>query len=185
MRAMEWVKRFIAAVEKTNMFIGKVMACLLGLAVLVISFEVAMRYALNMPTNWGHETMVLLLAILYVILGGYCHYYRAHVRVDVFYASLTLRGRAILDVGTSIFFFIYAISFTYTSWQFYWSSQTMLGGGTLFGYELTGELSLTDWSPPLYGVKFMMPLGGLLLFLQGVCWLIRDLHLVATRRELK
>lgn len=182
---MNRLKRSMCAVEKTNVFIGKVMVCLLTLAVLVISFEIAMRYVLNRPTNWGHETMVLLLAILYVMLGGYCHYHRAHVRVDVFWSSRSPRTRAILDLGTSVFFFTYAVTFTYTSWNFYWSSQTMLGGGTLFGFELPGELSFTDWSPPLYGVKFMMPLGGLLLLLQGINWFIRDLHMVLTGRELR
>jgi len=175
----------MCAVEKTNVFIGKVMVCLLSLAVLVISFEVTMRYVFGRPTNWGHETMVLLLAILYVMLGGYCHYHRAHVRVDVFWSSRSPRTRAILDLATSVFFFIYAVAFTYTSWNFYWSSQTMLGGGTLFGIEVPGELSFTDWGPPLYGVKFMMPLGGLLLLLQGIDWFIRDLHMVLTGRELR
>jgi TRAP-type mannitol/chloroaromatic compound transport system permease small subunit len=182
---MDRLKRLMCAVEKTNVFIGKVMVCLLSLAVLVISFEVTMRYVFGRPTNWGHETMVLLLAILYVMLGGYCHYHRAHVRVDVFYSSRSPRTRAILDLATSVFFFIYAVTFTYTSWNFYWSSQTMLGGGTLFGFELPGELSFTDWGPPLYGVKFMLPLGGLLLLLQGIDWFIRDLHMVLTGRELR
>jgi TRAP-type mannitol/chloroaromatic compound transport system permease small subunit len=107
------------------------------------------------------------------------------VRVDVFWSSRSPRTRAILDLATSVFFFIYAGAFTYTSWNFYWSSQAMLGGGTLFGIELPGELSFTDWGPPLYGVKFMMPLGGLLLLLQGIDWFIRDLHLVLTGRELR
>jgi TRAP-type mannitol/chloroaromatic compound transport system permease small subunit len=182
---MDRLKRFMCAVDKTNVFIGKVMVCVLALAVLVITFEVTMRYAFNRPTNWGHETMVLLFAILYVILGGYCHYYRAHVRVDVFYASRSPRTQAILDLCTSVFFFFYAIAFTYTSWNFYWSSQTMLGGGRIFGVEVPGELSLTDWSPPLYCVKFMMPLGGALLLLQGLNWFIRDLHMVVTGRELR
>jgi TRAP-type mannitol/chloroaromatic compound transport system permease small subunit len=182
---MDRLKRYMCAVDKTNIFIGKVMVLLLALAVLVISFEVVMRYVFNRPTNWGHETMVLLFAILYVILGGYCHYYRAHVRVDVFYASRTPRTRAILDLCTSMFFFFYAIAFTYTSWYFYWSSQTMQGGGTLFGVDIPGELSLTDWGPPVYCVKIMMPLGGLLLLLQGINWFIRDLHLVVTGRALQ
>jgi TRAP-type mannitol/chloroaromatic compound transport system permease small subunit len=182
---MHRLKRFMRAVEKTNVFVGTLMLWVLSLAVLVISFEIVMRYVFNRPTNWGHETMVLLLAILYVMLGGYCHYHRAHVRVDVFWSSRSPRTRALLDLVTSVFFFIYAAAFTYTSWNFYWSSQTMLGGGTLVGIELPGELSFTDWGPPLYGVKFMMPLGGLLLLLQGIDWFIRDLHMVLTGRELR
>jgi TRAP-type mannitol/chloroaromatic compound transport system permease small subunit len=84
---MDRLKKFMLAVDKTNMFTGKVMVSVMLLAIFVISFEVIMRYLFNRPTNWGHESMTLLFAILYIILGGFCHYYRAHVRVDVFFAS--------------------------------------------------------------------------------------------------
>ena len=60
----------------------------------------------------------------------------------------------------------------------------MHGGGTFLGITLPGELSLTDWAPPFYPVKFMMPLGALMLLLQGIVWWIRDLHVAITGREL-
>ena len=87
-----------------------------------------MRYLFVMPTNWGHETMILMFAIFYCAAAGYCHYYRAHVRVDVIYASRSPRTKAILDIITSVFFFTFVGVFTYTSWNFYWSSQTMRRG---------------------------------------------------------
>ena len=145
---MDRLKKFMLAVDKTNMFTGKVMVSVMLLAIFVISFEVIMRYLFNRPTNWGHESMTLLFAILYIILGGFCHYYRAHVRVDVFFASRSRRTQAILDLFTSIFFFIYIGPLTYRSWMFYWSSQTMQGGGTIFGITVPGEMSFTDWPPP-------------------------------------
>ena len=160
------------------------MVFVLLLAVFLISFEVIMRYLFNRPTNWGHESMTLLFAILYVTLGGYCHYHRGHVRVDIFYSILPLRWRAILDVFTSLFFFLFAFALTYFCWKFYWSSQTMMGGGTLFGITIPGEMSFTDWGPPIFCVKLMMPLGGLLLLLQGINWFIRDLHMAITGRRL-
>jgi TRAP-type mannitol/chloroaromatic compound transport system permease small subunit len=61
----------------------------------------------------------------------------------------------------------------------------MLGGGKIFGLEVPGEISLTDWAPPIYGVKFMMPLAGLMLLLQGLNWFIRDIHIVITGREMR
>ena len=60
----------------------------------------------------------------------------------------------------------------------------MMGGGTLFGVELSGEASLTDWAPPIYPVKLMMPLGALMVLMQGVVWLIRDLHMALTGEEM-
>ena len=180
---MDTLKRYMHAVEKVNIFFGRLMVFLLILTIFIISYEVVMRYAFNRPTNWAHESMTLLLGILYVALGGFCHYYRAHVRVDVLWSALPERGRAILDVFTAVFFFIYIAAFTYAAWTFYWSSQTMYGGGEFLGIPLRGEMSMTDWRPPLYCVKFMIPLAGLLLFLQGVNWFIRDLYLAVTGRK--
>jgi TRAP-type mannitol/chloroaromatic compound transport system permease small subunit len=181
---MNRLKKFMIAVDKVNMFTGKVMAYVLVLCIFIITYEVIMRYLFNRPTIWAHESMTLMFAILYVILGGYCHYYRAHVRVDVFYSSRSPRAQAILDLFTSVFFFIFATAYTYTSWKFYWSSQTMLGGGKVFGIDVPGELSFTDWGPPLYCVKFMMPLAGVMLLLQGINWFIRDLHMAIKGREM-
>ena len=181
---METLKKFMTAVEKTNIFIGKLMVGLTLLAVFVITYEVVMRYVFGLPTNWGHETMTLLFAVQYMFVAGYCHYHRAHVRVDVFYSTRKRRTRAYLDVFTSIFFFFFTGVLFYTCWTFYWSSQTMLGGGTLLGITLPGELSLTDWAPPFYPVKFMMPAGAFMLLLQGIVWFIRDLHVAITGREM-
>ena len=182
---MDRLKTFIMAVNKTNVFVGKLMVGVTLFAVFVITFEVVMRYVFHMPTNWGHETMILMFAIFYCAAAGYCHYYRAHVRVDVIYATRSLRTKAILDIITSVFFFLFVGVFTYTSWNFYWSSQTMQAGAKILGIVIPGEVSFTDWAPPYYPVKFMMPLGGFLLLLQGIVWLIRDIHVVATGEEMK
>jgi TRAP-type mannitol/chloroaromatic compound transport system permease small subunit len=181
---MKALRTFMMAVDKTNIFMGKLMVGVTLLACAVITFEVVMRYIFNKPTNWGHESMVLLFAIFYMAAGGYAHYYRAHVRVDVIYASVSLRSRAILDIITSLFFFIFMLTFLYTSWNFYWSSQTMQAGAEILGIPVSGERSFTDWGPAFYPVKFIMPFGGLLLTLQGIVWLIRDVYFVATGRKL-
>ena len=181
---MQLLKKFMTAVEKTNIFIGKLMVGVTLIAVAVITFEVLMRYVFGLPTNWGHELMTLLFAVQYMFVAGYCHYHRAHVRVDVFYSTRKKRTRAFLDLFTSIFFFLFTGVLFWTCWTFYWSPQTMRGGGTIFGITVPGELSLTHWAPPFYSVKFMMPFGALFLLLQGIVWFIRDLHIAVTGREM-
>ena len=47
---MQLLKKFMIAVEKTNIFIGKLMVGVTLLAVIVISFEVVMRYVFGLPT---------------------------------------------------------------------------------------------------------------------------------------
>jgi TRAP-type mannitol/chloroaromatic compound transport system permease small subunit len=182
---MERLREFMTAVDKTNIFVGKLMVGVTLLAVTVITFEVTMRYLFNRPTNWGHELMTLLFAIQYCMAAGYAHYHRAHVRVDVLYSTRSLRTRAFLDLFTAIFFFGFTLVLLWTCWDFYWSSQTMVAGSDIFGITIPGERSFTDWGPAYYPVKFMMPLGAFMLLLQGIVWLIRDIHIAVTGREMK
>ncbi len=183
---MNGLRTFINAVNKTNVFMGKLMVGVTIFAVFVITFEVVMRYLFGMPTNWGHETMILMFAIFYCAAAGYCHYYRAHVRVDVIYASRSPRTKAILDIITSVFFFTVRRCLHLHELEFLLEFPDHAGRGKGFwDIDVPGEVSFTDWAPPYYPVKFMMPLGGFLLLLQGIVWLIRDIHMVATGREMK
>lgn len=181
---MQTLRKLMTAVDKTNIFVGKMMVGLTLLAIFVITFEVVMRYVFQRPTNWAHELMTLLFGVQYIISGGYAHYYRAHVRVDVLYSTRSRRTQAILDLFTSVFFFTFAGVLLYTSWTFYWSSQTMEAGAQILGFDVPGERSFTDWGPAYYPIKFMMPLGALLLLIQGVVWFIRDVHVAVTGREM-
>ena len=115
---MSAVRTFIDVVNKTNVFMGKLMVGVTLFAVPVITFEVVMRYVFSMPTNWGHETMILMFAIFYCAAAGYCHYYRAHVRVDVIYATRSPRTKAYMDLFTSVFFFLFVGVFTLHELEF-------------------------------------------------------------------
>jgi len=171
------------AVEKTNVFVGKMMAYTSLVCVAVISFEVIMRYVFGMPTNWGHETMLTLFAMYYAMIAGTAHFYRAHVLVDVIYAARTRRTQALMDLFTAPFFYLFVLVYIYTSWNFYMSSQMMNTGNTFLGIYIIGEASFTDWAPPLYPVKFLMPFGGVLLLLQVIVWTIRDVYTAFTVME--
>ena len=120
---MDKLRTFMMAVEKTNLFVGKMMAYVSIVCVVVISFEVIMRYVFGMPTNWGHELMYSLFAMYYVMVVGVVHYWRAHVRVDVIYATLSRRTQAIMDLISGVFFYLFVFVYIWTSWNFYWSSQ--------------------------------------------------------------
>jgi len=181
---MDTLKKFMVLTEKTNVFVGRLNVIILFLAVLIITFEVTMRYLFGLPTNWAHEFMTLLFAVQYMFIAGYCHYYREHVRVDAVYISRSPRTRAWMDLFTGLFTYLFIGIFVWTSWKFYWSSQTMMGGGTLLGITLPGERSFTDWGPPLALIKFMMPFGAALLLCQQLVWTIRDMHMALTGKEM-
>ena len=139
---MRSLTRTLLVVDRVSLVSGKFLAWWTVLAVLITTWEVVMRYLFNRPTNWAFEAVTLLFGMQYILSGAYAHLSKSHVRVDVLYQALSPRNRARVDVLTSLLFFVYVGTMTYTGWFFYWDSQVMW------------ERSFTDWAPPLYPVKF-------------------------------
>lgn len=134
-------------------------------AVVFYFFEVVMRYLFNMPTIWVHEASFLLLGMQYLLAGAFALLHGAHVRVDVLYNLLPVRGRVGMDIFTSMFFFIFAMVLMLTSWTFFHNSYTM------------NETTVETWGIQYWPVKAMMLLGSILIFLAGVSKLIKDIVL--------
>ena len=134
-------------------------------AVVFYFFEVVMRYLFNMPTIWVHEASFLLLGMQYLLAGAFAMLHGAHVRVDVMYNLLPVRGRVGMDIFTSMFFFMFALVLLITSWTFFQNSYSM------------NETTVETWGIQYWPVKGMMVLGSVLLLLAGISKLIKDIVL--------
>lgn len=154
-RAIDWMS------EKSGLFVSFWTVN----AVCFYFFEVVMRYIFNMPTIWVHEASFLLLGMQYLLAGAFAMLHGAHVRVDVMYNVLPLRGRVGMDIFTSMFFFIFALALLITSWTFFINSYSM------------GETTVETWGIQYWPVKAMMVLGSALILLAGVSKLIKDIAL--------
>ena len=152
--------RFVA---RLNGFCGEFVAYWSAIAVFVYYYEVVSRYVFNSPTNWAHESMFLMFGMQYLIAGGFVLREGGHVRVDVLYTNLSLRTRAILDLITSVFFFIFTFALLVTGWTFFSDS---------FGQS---EVSFTEWGIQYWPIKFALPVGAALLILQGIAQLLNDI----------
>ena len=161
-----------SAIDTFNEKFGLYSSYLILPLILVVVWEVLMRYAFNAPTSWAFELTVFLYGIHFSFALAYAHKHNTHVAIDVFEARLPERPRAILRIICNLVLFIPAIGLlTYhvcvlavNSWQ-QW------------------EHASSSWAPPIYPVKTLMALGFLLLFLQGISKLIQDIRSLKTKSE--
>jgi TRAP-type mannitol/chloroaromatic compound transport system permease small subunit len=158
--------RFTDAIEWVNVKAGEFVAYWGVIAVFVYYYEVLARYVFNSPTNWVHESMFLMFGMQYMISGAYAYKEDQHVRVDVVYSHLSVRGKAIADIVSSIFFFIFTMTMLWTGWRF--ASDAVHAG----------ETSFTEWTVQYWPVKLAIPVGAALIVLQGVSKLVKDIMLV-------
>ena len=161
--------RITDKIEWINVKAGEYVAWWSLIAVFVYYYEVVARFIFNSPTNWVHESMFLMFGMQYMLSGAYAYREDQHVRVDVIYAKFSPRGKAIADIVTSVFFFIFI--------------GTMLVTGYRFAADAVnvGEHSFTEWGIQYWPIKLTIPIGAGLLLLQGISKLIKDI-LFVTRR---
>ncbi|QFT68548.1 Tripartite ATP-independent periplasmic transporter, DctQ component [Labrenzia sp. THAF35] len=192
-------------IDRLSLYCGEFVSYWAVIAVLVYYFEVMSRYVFGSPTNWAHEAMYLMFGMQYLIAGSYAMLTESHVRVDVFYAPLSPRRKAIVDLLTSVFFFIFAGTLLVTSWIFAFDAIAVPSGNSLVSdwargeigfsdvvasWNLAqwtdpnirwGEISFNEWEVPLWPMKWVMVLGGLLLVLQGISKFAQDIRAVMGR----
>lgn len=149
-----------------NGLAGEFVAYWSVIAVFAYYYEVIARYVFNSPTNWAHEGMFLMFGMQYLIAGGFVLREGGHVRVDVLYNFMSKRWKAISDILTSIFFFIFMFALLGTGWIFFKDAYNV------------GEVSFTEWAIQYWPVKFALPLGAALLILQGIAQLLKDIAVV-------
>ncbi|WP_212523939.1 TRAP transporter small permease subunit [Actibacterium sp. MT2.3-13A] len=190
-------------IDRLSLFCGEYVSYWAVIAVFVYYFEVISRYVFNSPTNWAHEAMYLMFGMQYLIAGAYAMLTESHVRVDIFYAPLPQKRKAWVDLLTSIFFFIFAGTLLVTSYVFAvdaiavptgnaivsdWARGDASFGEMLGGLNLGlwtdpairwGEISFNEWEVPLWPMKWVMVMGGLLLVLQGISKLSKDIREIA------
>ncbi len=166
------VKSFCRRIDSLNEWVGKTSGWLIIPLILLVVYDVTLRYVFNRPTVWAWDINVQLLGALVVLGGGYALLHDAHIGVDALVIHLSARRRAIVDLITSAFFF-FGIG------VLLWKAAL----DAWFSLEIR-ELYSSVFLPPIYPFKILMVIGILLLLLQGVAKFIRDL-ITATSTEMK
>jgi TRAP-type mannitol/chloroaromatic compound transport system permease small subunit len=147
---------------------------------LLISYDVAMRYlskplgdpihAIWFTYNYSYDMAYYLYAVLFMIGGAYALSRAQHVRGDIFYKNWPVRVQGGVDLALYLLAFypgIIAMVSVGAQWAAYsWSIQ---------------ERAFTSGSaPPLYPLKTVIPVAGLLMAIQGVAEVIRAYQALRT-----
>ena len=138
----------------------------------------------DQPSLWTLESAQFAM-IAYFFLGGpYAIQMGSHVRMDLFYESWTVRRKAAVDAVSVICLIVYLVIML---WGGLSSTAYSLGhfGGDPFGFFwglITGEQSFgtmersrTIWRPFLWPIKTVMCIGIVLVLLQAVSELFKDI----------
>ena len=159
---MSFLKRFIKTIDAINDRVGKFLSYFLFAFFALLFMEVILRYFFNSPTVWANEFAQMLFGTYAILGGGDILLTGGHVNVDIIYSRFSVKAKAVIDILTSVLFFLFC-------------GMLLAYGGSLAWDSLARfEHSQSAWNPPLYPAKLMIPLAAALLIAQGIAKLIRD-----------
>ena len=149
--------RFLHFIDSLSTSMGKAFAWCIVILTFSTCYEVFVRYVLNAPTVWAFDMSVQMYGSLFMMAGAYALSQGAHVRGDVLYRLFPKRTQAIVDLILYILFLAPgALALIYYGYGF--------AADSWFYKEVS-------WSSPsriqIYFFKSLIPVGGVLLLLQG------------------
>ncbi len=128
---------------------------------LILSFVT--RNIINIPLMWIIEMAQFTITAYYLLGGGYSMLTDDHVRMDLFYGKLSRKGKAKMDIFTSVFLIFFL-------------SILFFGSITSLIYTIeTKQKLFTAWAPYVWPIKSLMLLGILLMLLQAFSTLFKDI----------
>ena len=156
------MQSFMLSVDRLSTFIGKFFAWTVVALTALICWEVFSRYALNKPHAWVLDAQIMLYGTLFMTAGAYTLSKNGHVRGDVMYGFFRARTQATLDLILYVIFFLPGIvALTWAGWNFAQESLAIR------------EQTFSADALPLYPFKFIIPIAGGALLLQGVVEMLR------------
>ncbi len=170
---MNFLVGFLRVAEAINEWVGRVVMWLSLGIVLVCFIAVYLRYALGTGVPWLQELYVWQHAFVFLLGAGFTLLHGGHVRVDLFYGSMSTRNQARVDLlGTVIFLlpfmlllYFEAIPFVELSWR-------------------NGESSIQPGGmPAIYILKVSLQAFCVLVSLQGLATIARSILILSGRTE--
>ena len=156
-------QRVLHTIDGISTWTGKAAAWLIVGLMLLVCAEVFKRYILNMPTAWIFDASNMMYGTLFMIAGAYTLAQNGHVRGDFLYSSMPPRRQASLDLILYIVFFLPGIAaLVYAVWDY-----------AVDSWRINEHSNVTADGPPVWQFKFMIPLAGALLLLQGAAEIMR------------
>ena len=141
-------------VDRITLFISHAIKYLIPVIVIVMMYEIFMRYIMEKPTMWVNDLCLWLAGICYLVGGIYATRLRSHIRIVMLYDYVGRPTQRIFDLISTIIIVTFATAVIYGGWEDAYRSFT------------TWERFATYWDPPIPAT--MKPLTLICVFLIAV-----------------
>ena len=163
------IRSYVRFTDRISNYVGYLAAALIFVMGATLMFDAFTRNVINMPVHWAVELTQFTLAAYYFMGGAFTLKNNAHVRMDLFYSSRSERGRAKIDLVTSVCLIFYLV-------------VTLIGGVSSLQYAIeTNERRFSIWNPSVIPIKALLVVCLVLMLMQAASLVFK--HVATLRGE--
>ena len=129
----------------------------------VLLLDAITRNVIRIPLSWCVEMAQFTMTAYYIVGGAYSMQLGDHVRMDLIYDRCSEKTKAKLDVATSGCLLFYLVCLLVGSIS-----------STIYAIE-TGQRKFSMWNPSMIPIKVIMVFGIVLMLLQAISMLFKDI----------
>ena len=167
-----WMAGLILWIDNASRVAGRIICWMLVPLMLAMVYEVVARKLFVAPTMWAYDISRMVCGAMFMLGAGYALSKGVHIRADFLYRNWTPRRQGAVD--TALYVLLYFPALIFFAWVSYDYAAVAW---------VRGERSMdTAWMAPLAPVRTAMPVGALLLLMQGVSELLKSIYAVRTDR---
>ena len=156
------IKAYVRRVDAVSRRVGRfAMYLVFAMAAILLWSSISKTFFL--PSLWTLEMAQFTMVAYYLLGGPYSMQLGNHVRMDLVYGAWSPRTRAWVDSFTIVFLLVYLVLLLY-------------GGLSSTQYALEyGERSYSSWRPYMAPIKIVACIGIVLMLLQAIAVLFKDI----------
>lgn len=163
------IRSYVRGIDRMSDLTGYLAASLIFVMGGTLLLDAVTRNVLNIPVHWAIEFTQFTLAAYYFLGGPMTLKNNDHVRMDLWYANMSERGKARVDL--------------FTVWCLIGYLGVMLVGSiSSLQYAIeTGERRFSMWNPSVIPIKALLTLCLVLMLLQAFALVFK--HIATLRGE--
>lgn len=149
------IRSYVRLVDRMSDLVGYLAASLIFFMGATLLFDAFTRNVINMPVHWAIELTQFTLAAYYFMGGPITLKNNDHVRMDLWYAHLSDRGKARLDLAT-------------VGCLIFYLGVMLVGSISSLQYAIeTNERRFSLWNPSVIPIKALLTVCLVLMLLQA------------------
>lgn len=149
------IRAYVRIVDRVSDYVGYLAASLIFFMGATLLLDAVTRNVLNIPVHWAIELTQFTLAAYYFMGGPITLKNDEHVRMDLWYANLSDKGKARLDL--------------FTVWcMIFYLCVMLVGSISSLQYAIqTNERRFSMWNPSVIPIKALLTVCLVLMLLQA------------------